>query len=183
MRTRSIAALTAIIAAAACTTDSAKTADTTAAVTADTTMPAAPAATAVDSTAPAASATSSASGMMDPNSAPAEQLSGISGVTPAIASAIVAGRPYKNMVAVDKVLASSLNEKQRDSVYSHLWVPIDLNTATDEEILLIPGVGSRMLREFKEYRPYKSIDTFRREISKYVDKDEEARLERFVTIK
>ena len=31
-----------------------------------------------------------------------------------------------------------------------LFVPINLNTATDEEILLIPGVGNRMLREFKE---------------------------------
>jgi hypothetical protein len=40
-----------------------------------------------------------------------------------------------------------------------------------------------MLREFKEYRPYKSIEQFRREIGKYVDKNELARLERYVTIK
>lgn len=29
--------------------------------------------------------------------------------------------------------------------------PINLNTATDEQILSVPGVGERMLREFKEY--------------------------------
>lgn len=47
--------------------------------------------------------------------------------------------------------------------------PINLNTATDQEILAIPGMGSRMLREFKEYRPYVNIDQFKRELGKYVD--------------
>ena len=62
-------------------------------------------------------------------------------------------------------------------------VPININTATDAEILRIPGVGPRMLREFKEYRPYTSIDQFRREIGKYVDQAEVARLEQYIVIK
>lgn len=62
-------------------------------------------------------------------------------------------------------------------------VPININTATDAQILAIPGVGPRMLREFKEYRPYTSIEQFRREIGKYVDKAEVARLEQYITIK
>jgi DNA uptake protein ComE-like DNA-binding protein len=62
-------------------------------------------------------------------------------------------------------------------------VPININTATDAEILRIPGVGPRMLREFKEYRPYTSIEQFRREIGKYVDKAEVARLEQYIVIK
>jgi hypothetical protein len=39
-----------------------------------------------------------------------------------------------------------------------------------------------MLREFKEYRPYENMEKFRREIGKYVDSKEVARLERYVTI-
>ena len=62
-------------------------------------------------------------------------------------------------------------------------VPININTATDAQILAIPGVGQRMLREFKEYRPYTSIEQFRREIGKYVDKAEVARLEQYIYIK
>jgi DNA uptake protein ComE-like DNA-binding protein len=62
-------------------------------------------------------------------------------------------------------------------------VPININTATDAEILAIPGMGPRMLREFKEYRPYTSIEQFRREIGKYVDKKEVARLEKYIVIK
>ena len=60
---------------------------------------------------------------------------------------------------------------------------ININTASDAEILSIPGMGPRMLREFKEYRPYTSIEQFRREIGKYVDKAEVARLESYITIK
>ena len=62
-------------------------------------------------------------------------------------------------------------------------VPININTATDAQILAIPGMGPRMLREFKEYRPYTSIEQFRREIGKYVDKKEVARLEQYIVIK
>jgi hypothetical protein len=39
-----------------------------------------------------------------------------------------------------------------------------------------------MLREFKEYRPYKNIEQFRKEIGKYVNAKEVARLERYVTL-
>jgi len=169
----------ALLLVAACTTDSASTADTAAAVTDTPTVSAMPGDTV--GIAPAAPAPAS-SGMMDPNTAAEAELATIPGITPQLAATIVGGRPYRNNPALDKKLAS-LNEQQRDSVYARLWTPIDLNTATDEEILLIPGVGSRMLREFKEYRPYTSMDQFRREIGKYVDDAELARLERYVTIR
>jgi DNA uptake protein ComE-like DNA-binding protein len=87
------------------------------------------------------------------------------------------------MVNVDRALASHLSEAERDSVYTRLWKPIDLNSASAEEIMLIPGVGDRMRREFEEYRPYTSMEQFRREIGKYVDDAEVARLERYVTIR
>ncbi len=86
------------------------------------------------------------------------------------------------MVAVDRALAK-LSAEQRKAVYAKVWKPIDLNTAKGEEILLIPGVGARMRREFEEYRPYTNIEQFRREMGKYVDKAEVARLEQYVSVK
>ena len=115
------------------------------------------------------------------DAADADSLAAVPAMTPAGADAIVAGRPYGSMVGVDSALAS-LSEAARDSVYGRVFIPIDLNTASDAEILLIPGVGDRMLHEFKEYRPYDGIERFRREIGKYVDSTEVARFERYVRV-
>jgi DNA uptake protein ComE-like DNA-binding protein len=88
------------------------------------------------------------------------------------------------MVAVDRVLArAQVDSAQRRALYAQLWKPIDLNTAKAEEILLIPGVGRRMQHEFEEYRPYTSMAQFRREMGKYVNEQEVARLERYVSIR
>jgi DNA uptake protein ComE-like DNA-binding protein len=119
---------------------------------------------------------------IDPNQATAEQLSAIPGLTPALATSVVNGRPYDDMRGVNAKL-TGLTDEQRDTVYARLWKPIDLNTATKEEIELIPGVGPRMRHEFEEYRPYTSMEQFRREIGKYVDAAEVARLERYVSLR
>lgn len=166
------ATITAVLIPAACTTESARTTDTAATV----------ASTAAMGDTAVMSSPMPSVGMMDPNSASASDLAGVAGLDADLASAIVAARPYTSMVGVDKMLARSLNEQQRDSVYSHLWIPVNLNKASGDEILLIPGVGARMRREFEEYRPYSSIEQFRREIGKYVDAAELARLEKFITL-
>jgi DNA uptake protein ComE-like DNA-binding protein len=159
--------------------------DSAAGVLADTNPPTAsrlPDSTAAATAQPTEGVQPQAGALLDPNTATKQQLTAIQGITPALADSIIAKRPYENMTGVNKVLAG-LTKQQRDTVYQKLFKPLDLNTATDEEILSIPGIGNRMLREFKEYRPYKNIDQFRREIGKYVSKDEVARLERYVTIK
>jgi DNA uptake protein ComE-like DNA-binding protein len=91
-------------------------------------------------------------------------------------------RPYKAMAQFRREMGKYVDEKEVARMEQYVFVPINLNTASDADILTIPGLGQRMLREFKEYRPYKSMEQFRREIGKYVDDKEVARLERFVTI-
>lgn len=202
MRTRSsllarrASSATLLLIAAACSSgsDEAARTDTAAAAAASATsapnMPATTPAGSLDSAAGAtgdsaarAAGTATASGaMLDPNAATKEQLVAVPGMTAAAADALIAGRPYQDMVAVNKALAS-LSADARKQVYAKVWKPIDLNTAKGEEILLIPGVGPKMRHEFEEYRPYRNIEQFRREIGKYVDKDEVARLEQYVAIR
>jgi DNA uptake protein ComE-like DNA-binding protein len=126
--------------------------------------------------------------LLDPNTATEKELAAVPHITPAIAKTVVAKRPYKTVADLDALLKEQkLTTEQLTEVHGKLFVRLDLNSATDQEILAIPGIGKRMLHEFKEYRPYKSMDQFRREIGKYIDKDkreaELARLERYVTIK
>ena len=121
-------------------------------------------------------------GMTDPNTATRDQLVAAGADSGAIA-VLMAGRPFADMVAVDRALAGRLSAERRKALYAKVWKPIDLNTAKGEEILLIPGVGARMRHEFEEYRPYTSMEQFRREIGKYVPKEEVARLEQYVMIR
>jgi len=121
-------------------------------------------------------------GLLDPNRATREELLALPGLDAALADQIVAGRPWLDMTKLDATLAGKLNEQQREALYRRLWAPLNLNTASKEEILLIPGVGDRMLHEFEEYRPYPALAQFHREIAKYVDDAELARLAQYVFV-
>lgn len=120
--------------------------------------------------------------LVDPNLAERSELAGLPGVTDELAAAIIAARPFTSAAQLDDVLADALEAGQRSEVYARMFRHIDLNTASDEEIMLIPGMSSRMVHEFEEYRPYTSLEQFRREIGKYVDEVEVARLEQYVFI-
>ena len=119
--------------------------------------------------------------IVDANIVSAAELGKLPHMNAELAKAVIAKRPFKTVKDLDNAL-SSLTKEQRSELYGKLWVPIDLNAATDEEILLIPGLGNRMLREFKEYRPYDSLARFHREIGKYVNETELARLEQYVKV-
>jgi DNA uptake protein ComE-like DNA-binding protein len=121
-------------------------------------------------------------GLANPNLIGDEALTALPHVDQALAEAIVAGRPYLNAQALDDVVGQALDESQRSELYGRLFRQINLNNAPESEILLIPGMSGKMAHEFEEYRPYGSIEQFRREIGKYVDEAEVARLEQYVFI-
>ena len=120
--------------------------------------------------------------VVDANTATEKDLLSVPGITPALAKAIVGRRPFLTMTDFDGLLGASVSREQRADVYRRVFVQINLNTASDAEILMIPGLGNRMLEEFKEYRPYKALSQFRREIGKYVDDKEVSRLEQYVFV-
>lgn len=123
------------------------------------------------------------SGLMDPNTATAEELRTLPGMDSAAVAVLVAGRPYSDMLAVDKALAPQMTDAERRTLYERLFKPIDLNKATDAEMMLIPGVDKDMAHEFDEYRPYTDIARFRKEIAKYRPDTTVARFERYVQIR
>jgi len=116
------------------------------------------------------------------NAAPDEELQLVPGMTAAAMAAVSNGRPYKTLVQFRNEVGAAIGEQAVAALDPFVFVPINLNTASDADIMSIPRMGQRMLREFKEYRPYKALAQFRREIGKYVDAREVARLERYVTL-
>ena len=121
--------------------------------------------------------------VVDANTIAEAELAKLPGMTPAIAKNVAAKRPFLSVTALDQALTGAgLTRPQITTLYGRIFVHINLNTASKEEILLIPGVGNRMLHEFEEYRPYAALAVFHREIDKYVDDTELARLEQYVFV-
>ena len=122
------------------------------------------------------------SGLVNPDLASEKELLALPNMNAAIVKVILERRPFLSMGDLNSILAPSLNQEQLQDLYGKMFVQINLNTAKDEEIQMIPNLGKRMLREFKEYRPYKTMAQFRKEIGKYVDQKEVARLEQYVFV-
>jgi len=59
---------------------------------------------------------------------------------------------------------------------------VNLNTASEDQLLKIPNMNNRMVREFLEYRPYISIAQFRKEIGKYISAEQVAAYEKYVYV-
>jgi DNA uptake protein ComE-like DNA-binding protein len=121
-------------------------------------------------------------GLLDPNIAGEKELLALPHLNPTIVKGVMERRPFLRMTDLNAFLSQSLRKEPLTELYGKMFVHINLNTATREEILMIPGVGDRMLREFLEYRPYKALVQFRREIGKYVNDAELARLEQYVFV-
>ena len=120
--------------------------------------------------------------IVDANLATEKELSAMPHMTAALVKSVVDGRPFQSVTDLDKLLGQTLSAEQRKELYAKLFVHLNLNTCTKDEIMLIPNAGARMAREFFEYRPYKALAQFHREIDKYVDDAELARLEQYVFV-
>nr|MCU0625748.1 hypothetical protein [Gemmatimonadaceae bacterium] len=91
-------------------------------------------------------------------------------------------RPYRNLAHFRREIGKYVKADELARLEGYVFVPMELNSATDADFLTIPGLGQRMLREFKEYRPYADMARFSREIGKYVKPTEVQRLARYVTV-
>ncbi len=120
--------------------------------------------------------------MLNANDATEEELANVDGVSPELAAAIVAGQPYASVTDLDAKLKETLSEDEAKAVLVNVFVPINLNSASEEEIRLVPGMTDKMVHEFEEYRPYADMGVFDREIGKYVDEQEVARFRQYVTL-
>ena len=92
-------------------------------------------------------------------------------------------RPYISIKQFRKEIGKYVNAEEVARYEQYVFVPVELNTASEDDILALPGLDRDMAHEFEEYRPYADLEQFSREISKYVDDKELRRLERLVYLK
>jgi DNA uptake protein ComE-like DNA-binding protein len=116
------------------------------------------------------------------NTATRDEILLIPGIAQKMAHEFDEYRPWKTWAQFDKEIGKYVGKEETDRLKQYVFIPVNLNTATDDDIMSIPGAGQKMVREFKEYRPWKTKEQFDKEIGKYVGPKETARLWRYVVI-
>ena len=116
------------------------------------------------------------------NTATRDEILLVPGAGPRMVREFAEYRPWKSWAQFNKEIGKYVGADATAKLAQYSFIPVNLNTATDEDILSIPGAGPRMVREFKEYRPWKSLAQFDKEIGKYVGQKETDRLKRYVVI-
>src|SRR5687767_12838761 len=112
-------------------------------------------------------------GLLDFNVAAEKELLALPNMTPAVVKGILEGRPFTSITELNALLlGQKLTQEQANEAYRKAFIHVNLNTGAREEIMLIPGAGARMAREFAEYRPWRNWAQFDKEISKYVGQAE-----------
>jgi DNA uptake protein ComE-like DNA-binding protein len=99
--------------------------------------------------------------------------------------ALKAARPWTTFAQFQTEIAKSTNAAEATRVEQYLFIPINLNTFTNDIMDTFASIGvgtTRWKREFAEYRPWTSWEQFDREIGKYVrtNPSELSRLKRYV---
>jgi DNA uptake protein ComE-like DNA-binding protein len=122
-------------------------------------------------------------GLIDPNVAAEKELASLPHMTAPVVKALMDARPFMSITELHTfLLGQKLTAEQATEFYRKAFIHVNLNTGTRDEILLIPGAGTRMAREFAEYRPWRTWGQFDKEISKYVGQPETDRLKQYVFI-
>jgi DNA uptake protein ComE-like DNA-binding protein len=122
-------------------------------------------------------------GVVDANTVAEKDLLAMPHMTPAIVKGVIDTRPFASITDLNAfLLGQKLTQEQAMEFYAKAFVHINLNTATPQEILLVPGAGKRMVHEFDEYRPWKSYAQFGKEIGKYVGAEKAAQLAQYTFI-
>jgi len=120
--------------------------------------------------------------VLNPNLADESELAAAPGLNAEVAAIIIAARPLASNLELDALLGDSVDGADKPRLRAVLFLPINLNSASEDEVKLVPGISRKMVHEFDEYKPYSSLEQFRREIGKYVDKAEVARFEQYVFV-
>jgi len=97
---------------------------------------------------------------IDLNSASTEELMTLPGVGDAISRKIVDGRPYKTADDLTKagVPAATVAKFRPMTVVNPLPSPVDVNTATADQLQTLPGVGPALSRAIIDARPFRDYD-------------------------
>ncbi len=116
------------------------------------------------------------------NTATKEELLAVPGVGPKLVDEFMEYRPFTSKEHFETELGKYLGKDELSMLEQHLTLGlVDINTATPEDLMKVPGIGEKIVAEIEEYRPFTSWAMFEEELGKYLDAGEIANLQFLVT--
>lgn len=73
------------------------------------------------------------------------------------------------LIALSMPIAAVSTSSAQSTAKCSVGTAVNANTASDAALTKLPGVGPKILAEIKDYRPYKNIAQFRKELGKYMN--------------
>jgi hypothetical protein len=122
-------------------------------------------------------------GLVEPNVAADSVILALPHVTPALLEGLKAARPILSATVLDSIAAAkALNKAQRTTLFGRMFVHVDLNRGTEDEIMVIPGMDTTTAKAIVAGRPWKSFADFGTAMTKRKTAAEAARLEQYFFI-
>lgn len=101
-------------------------------------------------------------GLANPDMASEKELLALPHMNAALVKEIMARRPFLRMAELYRLLSDKLKKEQLAELYAKIFVQINLNNASDEEILLIPARETACSANSKNIGPIKTSGNFAR---------------------
>ncbi len=120
--------------------------------------------------APTAKPVAAAKSLININTVDAYQLAGVEVLTDDMQDSLLQNRPFTTPRDLHAVVSEQADAPLQILIYKELFVPLDANTADEEDIKLVPSVldAKKLAHEVDEYRPYADMKQFKRELGKYM---------------
>ena len=116
------------------------------------------------------------------NTASEQELGAIPGVGPKIVKELLEYRPYSSKEQFETELGKYLSADELTALEQNITLGlVNINTASKEELMNVPGIGDKISNEIADYRPYTSWAQFEGELGKYLSPEEVQALEFLVS--
>jgi len=93
-------------------------------------------------------------------------------------------RPWKTWAQFDRAIGKYVTSipGELDRLRSYVFIPMNVNTASDDDLMTIPAMSAKTLEALKKGRPWKSKDQFAADFGKATTAKEATRVWRYLVI-